>query len=795
MDSITLLILTVLVPVGALAGLGFTLRHLWKVRDTLPLDSPVKTAVAYAKDHPLAAIMLLASVALSVVSFWNTWIGMSEVLGSPVMALMATIGIQGLMLVYAWKLGFDMFGRNGGGGRMSVVFGLCAYFSAMALSSGFATVRMFDVMFDENQRELWSEVRTEGAIRDVLGDLTELNRLRLAQQRGVIESEESGWPAVERNLRALNQQDQALRQSAQADAAAAAALLLQAEQARIARSTNLSQLELEKAQIDARVISLTDRLTDRQTRLDAWETEFGPLRDNIALLERQRKQEVAGELSSGRSGCGVKCEAIDERLNPLQQQFEAGPKQAFERLESERNASDVELEQARARQINLNARIQTLQAEATIGPTGPTPAAEAEEQALAAQRIAEVGSLIDLAIAFRSNPTLVDFDILQTQCTIIENNAPATAQAQGPRAPGQDANEGRCGLASVEPTALRYATLNEGRIYLAENCSLDNLETTADAGERVGSMGVLARTCVDRAGLLSSDISASRAEVISIIRNRSADSPKFSLIQMALLDGEKLAWLAVIIALLIDLMVLLTALLAVLVNIDPMQKAGMRRNDAIAVRNALESDPTVKPRDLSQFILKAQAGPSVQAPGFTRLDTSGHKNEQLHLLQGVINVANAAQYRNGADNSSIVTYGFGLVVLTIILLLTGLHPRTVLALVLVCLFLYPILHRLGLLSAIEMSSDSGSSPKFPKDANGDPVHMVHVSVTSPANRQEGPQEEIAISGMFLQALQIVSNESVSNLERLKSAISDVGSAASSSGDRRRGRRARSGLGT
>ncbi|HSK29964.1 MAG TPA: hypothetical protein VLA17_08380 [Candidatus Limnocylindria bacterium] len=65
----------------------------------------------YASAYWQLALLGATSVALSIASGWTTWAGMKNFTDNPVLSLLITFGIQGVMLIAAWLIG-ETFARN-----------------------------------------------------------------------------------------------------------------------------------------------------------------------------------------------------------------------------------------------------------------------------------------------------------------------------------------------------------------------------------------------------------------------------------------------------------------------------------------------------------------------------------------------------------------------------------------------------------------------------------------------------------------------------------------------------------
>ena len=87
------------------------------------------------------ALLGLTGLALSVASGWTTWDGMNNFTGNPVLSLLITFGIQGVMLIAAWLIGetFALGLKSNSRGNASGVFwGLFLTLSVIVIAVVFA---------------------------------------------------------------------------------------------------------------------------------------------------------------------------------------------------------------------------------------------------------------------------------------------------------------------------------------------------------------------------------------------------------------------------------------------------------------------------------------------------------------------------------------------------------------------------------------------------------------------------------------------------------------------------------
>jgi hypothetical protein len=709
----------------------------WRTRESRGPQSPVSAIIAYSQDHALAALMLAASIALSVVSFWNTWAGMTDILGNPLVSILATIGVQGLMLVFAWKLGFDLFGRNGASAAASVLFSSLAYAAAMAMSSGFATVKVFDVFFTQDERAAWSEQTSEGGVREVLGELAELRETVYASTREQLVEPNGPWSAFERGLASASAREQDLRAERRAEAEAE----LERRRARDAEqrtfSSNLGLAKQDLARVQAQKQQQEEALAAAKDEMAAWNGEFGELERQITLIDAQIEDEIAGNRTSGKTGCGPVCKELQQQRIPLMAQFDSGPQQQKRLIQQRIDAATKASADLRVQELELDANVRALEA------GGPLPEVEtpgpADDPVSALAALDSAGDLIQLGARFRENPTQADLDLLTSQCSAVET-MPA----------GEGQEPPRCNLEGALPLAQTLIRLNAGGTFLAQNCNVDTL-VQPEGEKRVQFLTRITQECIDKSGLTANATAALRKEVIDIRRNRSETANKFSLIQSALGDGEKLAWLALVIAVFIDALVLFSALLGVLVTLDVMQRAGVTRLEAAALRTALlsRSREGIKATEAAMIVLDAQDGQSIAFPGFTRLNRDKVPAIDQPIFDGIVGAAAGAQTLAAPqDLRNLGWFAMGASAFLLGLWLgQGLLWAAMGGGVIMALYVW----QSRTLATVARSTDTHRLVKF----DGEPGK---------------PPSEIAISVILLNAMQNVANERQSAQERRLEAV-------------------------
>ncbi len=614
-------------------------------------------------------LLAATGLVLSLASGWTTWDGMRNFTSEPLLSVMITFGIQGVMLIIAWIIGESfatgMNQRPAGaphgtlsksfqaatGGLIGVLLfvalsamllqqgsqtmsgpspqvtgidsmqmsehmliivvglllaALVALYSAsdvvkpylqssrviakntvlwvmflacMATSVFFSFDSLFSAIFPQSERERAAELRAQNQVAGIVSDIgTTIERRRLTSADELFRSE--GWRAYETQLDALTSASrgaEGLIEAYYVEKMEERRRSIAEQHERIASSeSNQAGLSLKKSnlteeisRLEAERPALVTDLQSRRNDLDQRAKEVDAKRVEAMAEEKG----VEGTLRQGRGP--IYRERLSE-LSKLQDYYKIGEQRvndAQKRLDDTNGRIDAlkrELAEIDGALAKLKGEADTAQqriavaATATDGDATPKVDPARVLPAFEASRI-----------AFRQNPTVDALKAVQDQCTQLLN-AMSSAPVTKERVAAID-----CDPRGAQEAAGVLFALNSGARLYAGNCvGGDKLAANTSTDQLFG----FARKCLADSGLPSRETDDLRSKINFVELNRDDKAHRFVVTWNAFQDGNRLAYLALAIAIAIDALIFMSGLFG-----------------ANAVRSPLSDVPSHKARSAQQL--------------------------------------------------------------------------------------------------------------------------------------------------------------------------------------------------
>ncbi len=617
-------------------------------------------------------LLAATGLVLSIASGWTTFDGMRNFTREPVLSLMITFGIQGVMLIIAWIIGESfatgMSQRPAGaprgtlskgmqataGGLIGVMlfvaasililqgsgqrtigahaspgqaFGsdllamsdhmliivvglllaaLVALYSAsdvvkpylqssrviaknavlwvmflacMATSVFFSFDSLFSAIFPQSERERAAELRAQNQVAGIVSDIgATIETRRLAAADELFRSE--GWATYDADmerLAAASRGAESMIEAYYVERMEERRRAIAAQQERIASAeSSQSGLVLKKA-----------NLTEELSRLEAERPSLvADLQSRKSDLDQRAKEVDAKRVEAMAEEKGVEG-TLREGRGPIYRQRMS----ELAKLQDYYKIGEQRVKDAQKRLDETNQRIDLLKrelAEIDGGLAKLKGEAETAQQRIAAATVANSGDdlpKVDPArvlpafesarIAFRQKPDVETLKVVQEQCTQLLN-AMTSTPATKDRVAGLT-----CDPKSAQGSAGVLFALNAGAALFAANCvGGDKLaaNTTTDALFR------FARRCLADSGLPSRETDTLRQRINFVELNRDDKAHRFVVTWNAFQDGNRLAYLALAIAIAIDGLIFMSGLFG-----------------ANAVRSPLSDVPSYKARSAQQL--------------------------------------------------------------------------------------------------------------------------------------------------------------------------------------------------
>ncbi|MFM1815201.1 MAG: hypothetical protein RLZ98_1896 [Pseudomonadota bacterium] len=614
------------------------------------------------------ALLGATGVILSIASGWTTWDGMRNFTGEPILSLMITFGIQGVMLIVAWLIGesfatgMNQTVRTSGGQSLSraaqtiigsilgILFAVAAitlavswsgvtstpgisfadpgswassdrllflalgiiivasvllfqndvirpylqggtvmlrnmvlwvmFLACMATSVFFSFDSLFSAIFPQDERKRAADIRSINQVSGVVADIGALIQTRRIEEAKKLFQQGSGWENYESQLDAVERLGRL----------APDAVREQMEKELQARQQRLAELEEKRASakggevgLASRKVQITDELSRLESQRPEAQTATNQQKAVVTEIEKRLDEQKAkvfaeekGVEGSGKVGRGKFWRAAKEEETKIRSELQV----ARQRLDSHAARLDTIVSRIAAikrEQAEIDGEIAKYKGEAqTVNQMIEVARSDkAGEPALQSNPIALVAQLRRDRDAFRLDPQEQTLARIQDQCQLLVTTSSKVASLRN------DAAAVDCDPKNASQAAAVVFALNAGAAAYAANCAGgDKLPEKGGTDALLG----FGRKCLQDSGLPSRDTSAMGARLASIDLSRDDKAHRFVVTWNAFTDGNRLAYLALAIAIAIDSLVFMSGLFG-----------------ANAVRSPLSDVPTSKARSARQL--------------------------------------------------------------------------------------------------------------------------------------------------------------------------------------------------
>ena len=453
------------------------------------------------------------------------------------------------------------------------------FLSSMAASVFFSFDSHFNAIFPAEARTRAAEIRTTSQIGSAIADIGALaQRRQLEEAERVFETE--GWKAYDKQLGLLS------RQAQESQGEIEKYFVSQMEERR--RAINQQQERISTAQggqvgLAHKKVSLTDELSRLKAERPALAAEYAQHRSELDAKSREidakRIESMAedrGVEGSMKQGKGPIYRQRKSELALLNDQYkikEERSKDAYRRL----NGVDTRVTQIERELSGIDGELAKLKGEAQT--------AEQRIKATLAASNGDADGKLDPARVlpgferaradFRQHPTTEGLGLLQQQCSNLLGAMASTEAIKG------KTRSVDCDPKQAAEAAGRVFALNAGIAAFQARCAggdkLNGL-TTTDALLGFG------RNCLQESGLIANDSADAGARLAAIEMNRDDKAHRFVVTWNAFLDGNRLAYLALVLAIGVDALVFMSGLFG-----------------AQALRSPLSDVPSPKARSAEQL--------------------------------------------------------------------------------------------------------------------------------------------------------------------------------------------------
>jgi hypothetical protein len=453
------------------------------------------------------------------------------------------------------------------------------FLSSMAASVFFSFDSHFNAIFPAEARTRAAEIRTTSQIGSAIADIG-----ALAQRRQLEEAERlfdtEGWKAYDRQLALLS------RQAQDSQGEIEKYFVAQMEERR--RAINQQQERISTAQsgqvgLAHKKVALTDELSRLKAERPGLAAEYAQHRGELDAKSREidakRIESLAedrGVEGSMKQGKGPIYRQRMSELALLNDQYkikEERSKDAYRRL----NGVDMRVTQIERELSGIDGELAKLKGEAQT--------AEQRIKATLAASAGDADGKLDPArvlpgferarAAFRQHPTTEALALLQQQCSNLFGAMAST-----------EAIKGKTRSIDCDPNQAAEAA---GRVF-ALNAGITAFQARCAGGDKLNSLTTtdallgFGRNCLQESGLIGKDSADAGARLAAIEMNRDDKAHRFVVTWNAFLDGNRLAYLALVLAIGVDALVFMSGLFG-----------------AQALRSPLSDVPSPKARSAEQL--------------------------------------------------------------------------------------------------------------------------------------------------------------------------------------------------
>jgi hypothetical protein len=453
------------------------------------------------------------------------------------------------------------------------------FLATMAASVFFSFDSHFNAIFPKDQRVRAAENRTLNQIGGIVADTG-----ALAQKRQIEEAEalfqSSGWQSYDTQLSSLAQS----AQSAQREIEQYYVRLIEERQIAIrAQQERISTAQSGQAGLAGRKTSLVEELARIKAERPGLAAEYA---QHKSELDAKAKEVDAKRIEALAEDRGVEG-TLKQGRGPIYRQRMS----ELERLRDEHKIKEERTKDAQKRLTGVESRIAQIERElSTLDGDlaklkGEAETAETRIKAAQTSASDEGGLKLDPArvlpaferarAAFRQQPDVERLGGLQQQCGHLLN-AMSSTPATKDKVRAID-----CDPKQVAEAAARVFALNAGLIAFHQACAGGDRLPQGASTDALLSFG---RKCLQDSALTSAEAGAIGGRLQAIEMNRDDKAHPFVVSINAFLDGNRLAYLALILAVGVDALVFMAGLFG-----------------ANAVRSPLSDVPSSKARNAHQL--------------------------------------------------------------------------------------------------------------------------------------------------------------------------------------------------
>ena len=429
------------------------------------------------------------------------------------------------------------------------------FLAAMASSVFFSFDSHFNAIFPQEQRQRAAEIRAVNQVGRVVADIGAMTQKRQLEEADRL-FQSAGWSAYEKQLDAMvdlaEQAPDEIRAQIERELKAQESRLAGLEGKRADAEGRQAGLAVRRTQLGEELTRLIAERPEAATKTQEQKTVVG---DAEKRLDEQRTKSLAEE--KGVEGTGKVGRGQFYRASKADEDRIAGEVQvARERLKShETRLTGIDKRSAtiKAELAQIDGDLAKLKGEAGTASQliAVTQTQNKDANTAKFDPAAGVAQIEQARQAFRQKPEEQSLATLQRQCAMMHGAVIKVASLR------DEAYRIDCDPKQASELAARVFALNNGLAAFNAKCAGGDKLPQEAKTEQLLQFG---RKCLQDSGLVSADANTLGGALSTIDMNRDDKAHRFVVTWNAFLDGNRLAYLSLILAIAVDGLVFMSGL-------------------------------------------------------------------------------------------------------------------------------------------------------------------------------------------------------------------------------------------
>jgi len=524
------------------------------------LSYDLRQQLEQAAKSPLLLVLFFASILLSIASFYTTFSGMLHFMPIILISLFITFAIQALLFATAWYIGFMWVGKQEKDWLIVSIFIIC-----FVVSVFFSVSSIFNFIFDPTLQKSTRMTRIHNAVGETISDLeteSQQRRKELVEVFLGTSAYDQWYKNVQEVAKIAVQGKEKLRDSLR-ERANRQALTLQEMQQAVSNSESekndnkssitgsknkIKRLSGESQRLEEQIIQLKKHRNSKETDIFNKEKEMEK-EDKIGGEQSNGEQRPAGKgkvwtsLEKKRNTLNIELDGIIKQLKYKEEKLDALNSKK-EKLKNLITTNKAKLASIDTDINNKKQQVDTLKNE--YGSLGSQEYFDATTLvAKLRKNLAKFGESFELK-PFKAAATICD-SLLSEMRGLEDLRANASTLS---------CDRGALSM-YINPINQSIQSLSR----LEKDCLSGGENSKIITNLKFNDSVEYARHCIGISALPTNILRPLRNEISRLVREEDPKSSGFTKTSNAMAAGEKLAWYALILAFIIDILILFSGLM------------------------------------------------------------------------------------------------------------------------------------------------------------------------------------------------------------------------------------------